>query len=354
MGGCTNCKAKSGCDDRKGEMLASVDLALEQLYPTRTWGEPVDEDANGPAHDELAALAEELATELRAATFVRAGGDDEPCDYIYILALGRTPCVVQVRDHGVPAPAEWLDAEQITEQYLRVVISQRARVAAVQQVSIELVRAGDRFLVREAPRAGVYDAPLLSRMQKLVAILPAYELLHVDFGEIAHAPPGYRAGAWRELFGGEPSIANYLFYPQPDDDDLDDGRGDDTLIDDEVSDALAALVEETGALGAQIVTGDDPPLPADAGRSRLIALGGGEHLRVDLPGGELGRSRCGVRSSRAPAARDPAALGGLAAAGDRVHEGRRHPADRARTGPHHQVLAGARRDRSREQRVRHA
>jgi hypothetical protein len=52
-------------------------------------------------------------------------------------------------------------------------------------------------------------------MQKLVAILPAYELLHVDFGEIAHAPPGYHAGTWRDLFGGEPSIANYLFYPHP-------------------------------------------------------------------------------------------------------------------------------------------
>ena len=52
-------------------------------------------------------------------------------------------------------------------------------------------------------------------MQKLVAILPAYELLHVDFGEIAHAPPGYHAGAWTKLFGGEPAIANYLFYPQP-------------------------------------------------------------------------------------------------------------------------------------------
>ena len=50
--------------------------------------------------------------------------------------------------------------------------------------------------IRESPRAGVYDAPLLTRMQKLVAILPAYDLLHVDFGEIAHAPPGFHAGAW--------------------------------------------------------------------------------------------------------------------------------------------------------------
>jgi hypothetical protein len=216
--GCTNCKSKSGCDDRKGSMMASVDEALEQLYPTRTWGEPDDAAVAGPPPEEIAALADELATTLGAATFVRSGGDDEPCDYIYVLCMGRTPCIVQVRDHGVAPPAEWhaaTDHGAISELYLRVVIGQRARVAAVQQVAIDLVRAPSGFLVREQPRAGVYDAPLLHRMQKLVATLPAYELLHVDFGEIAHAPPGYHPGTWRELFGGEPSIANYLFYPQP-------------------------------------------------------------------------------------------------------------------------------------------
>jgi hypothetical protein len=216
--GCTNCKSKTGCDHRKGEMMASVDEALEQLYPTRTWGEPDDQEVQGLPADEVAALADELASTLGAATFVRTGGDDEPCDYIYVLCMGRTPCVVQVRDHGVAVPAEWYESTpggSIQELYLRLVLSQRARVAAVQQVAVELIRADAGFLVRERPRAGVYDAPLLHRMQKLVATLPAYELLHVDFGEIAHAPPGFHAGAWRELFGGEPSIANYLFYPQP-------------------------------------------------------------------------------------------------------------------------------------------
>jgi hypothetical protein len=215
MGGCTNCKGKSGCDHRKGAMMASVDDALAQLYPTKTWGEPDDREVAGLAPDELAALADELAGTLGAATFVRAGGDDEPCDYLYVLCLGRTPCIVQVRDHGVAVPAEWRTAERISEQYLRVVVSQRAPVAAVQQVAIDLIRTPDGFLVREQPRAGVYDAPLLPRMQKLVATLPAYDLLHVDFGEIAHAPPGFEPGAWRELFGGAPAIANYLFYPQP-------------------------------------------------------------------------------------------------------------------------------------------
>lgn len=218
--GCTNCKSKTGCDHRKGAMMASVDEALEQLYPTRTWGEPDDREVAGPPADEIAALADELASTLGAATFVRTGGDDEPCDYIYVLCMGRAPCIVQVRDHGVEPPDEWVatigqGTGSISELYLRLVISQRARVAAVQQVAVDVIRTPSGFLVREQPRAGVYDAPLLHRMQKLVATLPAYELLHVDFGEIAHAPPGFHAGTWRELFGGEPAIANYLFYPQP-------------------------------------------------------------------------------------------------------------------------------------------
>jgi len=196
-------------------MMESVDRALAELYPTRTWGEPDDARASGLSREDLAGLADELAGELKAATFVREGGDDEPCDFIYVLCMGRTPCVVQVRDHGVPAPAEWRDVDGIEELYLRLVIGQRAPVAAVQQVGIDLLRGDGGWLVRERPRAGVYDAPLLPRMQKLVATLPAYGLLHVDFGEIAHAPPGFSAGSWRELFGGDPSIANYLFYPQP-------------------------------------------------------------------------------------------------------------------------------------------
>jgi hypothetical protein len=217
MGGCTNCKGKTGCDSRKGSMMESVDSALAELYPSQTWGEAreLDDPHAAMPSDELAALAEELATELVAATFVKMGGDDEPCDYIYVLALGRPPSIIQVRDHDVAPPEEWGDA--VEEMYLRVVVSQRARVAAVQQVAVTATRGSKpgEWLVRESPRAGVYDAPLLKRMQKLVAILPAYDLLHVDFGEIAHAPPGFHAGSWKGLFGGEPSIANYLFYPQP-------------------------------------------------------------------------------------------------------------------------------------------
>jgi hypothetical protein len=199
-------------------MLASVDDTLARLYPTRTWGQ-LDDDAawsgDGIDDQDVDALADDLAQELDAATFVRRGGEHESCDYIYVLCLGRPPCVVQVRDAEVPVPEEWLKSDGIQEQYLRVCISRIARVAGVQQVAIDLRPAGDGFAVRETPRAGVYDAPLLKRFQRLVAVLPAYDLLHLDFGEISAPPPGYQGGPWRELYGAEPSIANYLFYPHP-------------------------------------------------------------------------------------------------------------------------------------------
>ena len=163
--------------------------------------------------------------------------------------------------------------------YLRVVVSQRARVAAVQQVVVTATKSADGWLIRESPRAGVYDAPLLKRMQKLVAILPAYDLLHVDFGEIAHAPPGFHAGEWKGLFGGEPSIANYLFLSTADDDDHHELRG--HMIDDEIREILRELIKEIGATSARILGEDTPPrtgVPA-----RTLALGGGEYLSVELP-----------------------------------------------------------------------
>lgn len=221
-------------------MLESVDIALARLYPTRTWGEANDAVADGPGLSEVFDFAEAISQQLNAAAFTRAGGDDEPCDYIYILCVGRTPSIVQVRDQGVPVPDEWLATSpdtSIEELYLRVVISQRVRMAAVQQVALDVTagaeidlpqhslsgsaahsHAGGRgrgWLICERPRAGVYDAPLLARMQKLVAIMPSYDLLHIDFGEIAHHPPGFHSGVWPRLFDGEPAIANYLFYPQP-------------------------------------------------------------------------------------------------------------------------------------------
>jgi hypothetical protein len=217
MGGCTSCGEKKGCDHRKGEMFAVLDDVIARLYPTRRWGEP-DDDARfaaGVDEEDGQALAEELATELEAATFYRPGGEDEYCDYIYVLCLGREPCAVQLRDGEVATPDELADGERLDEQYLRVCLSNLARIAGVQQVGMTVERRGDELLVRELPRAGVYDAPLLRRFQRLVSLLPAYGITHLDFGEISAPLPGFDPGDYLARYGAEPHRANYVFYPQP-------------------------------------------------------------------------------------------------------------------------------------------
>jgi hypothetical protein len=234
MAGCSNCKGKSGCDQRKDHMFAELGHTLARLYPNRRWGVPDDSARFGAGicADEGELLGEELARALDAATFFRAGDEEEYCNYLYVLCMGREPCLVQVRDGGVPIPAEVSADNELRELYLRVCLSDMARLAAVQEVRLELIPLGTgsaatthgsgeisatprRWAVREVPRAGVYDAPLLRRLQRLVAILPAYDILHVDFGEISAPLAEFAPGDYAARYGGEPALANFLFYPQP-------------------------------------------------------------------------------------------------------------------------------------------
>lgn len=217
MGGCDQCGSKTGCDHRKQYMFSSIDEALEQLYPSGTWGEPDDavRFEAGISTDEVAELAEDLAATLDAATVHVPGGDDEYCDYIYVLCVGREPCLIQLRDGAVAAPDELASGDLISEQYLRVCLSGLARFAGVQQVAVDGRVHADSIEIVERPRAGVYDAPLLRRFQTLVASLPARDILHLDFGEISAPHPSLAPGRYAALFGGEPAVANYLFYPQP-------------------------------------------------------------------------------------------------------------------------------------------
>lgn len=196
-------------------MLEAVDDALARLYPSRTWGVPLAAESGRGADREAAALADELAQELDGAVFLRRGDEAEHCDFLYILCVGRPPCAIQVRDHGVPPPAEWNGEASLSESYLRVALSSLARMAVVQEVSVEVRGDGSGWIIRELPRAGVYSAPLLRRFQRLVAILPAYGILHVDLGDISGPPQGFEPGDWPSLFAGTPAVTNYLFYPQP-------------------------------------------------------------------------------------------------------------------------------------------
>jgi hypothetical protein len=217
MAGCTNCSGASECGDRKGSMLGTVDHWLHSLYPTKTWGE-IDDDLaieSGILEEDAMALAEELQQELKAATIFRRGSEEDLCDYIYVLCMGREPCALQMRDGEVPMGEELSADDVISELYLRVALSSVAPLAVVQQVSVQLSQVDGRWIVREELAAGVYDAPLLRRMQRLVALLPAYNLTHLDMGEISEAPTDFSPGDYEDRFGKAPHRVNYLFFRHP-------------------------------------------------------------------------------------------------------------------------------------------
>jgi hypothetical protein len=201
-------------------MFAAVDEAMVRLYPTRRWSER-DEEAGfgaGVSPAESAALARALAARLKALALHRPGTAEETCDYVYVLCLGRTPSLVE-RLHGVADDLDHgheLAGEDVEELYLRVALSTVARFAGVQQVAMHAARDPDgRLVITESSRAGVFDPVLLKRFQTLVAVLSEHDIRHLDFGEISAPPDGYDPGDYADRYGGAPSVANYLFYPQP-------------------------------------------------------------------------------------------------------------------------------------------
>ena len=81
---------------------------------------------------------------------------------------------------------------------------------------MRMSQQGNSLLITESPRGGVFDPVLLRRFQSLVAVLAELDIRHIDFGEILEPPPGYDPGDYAERYaGGVPTVANYLFYPQP-------------------------------------------------------------------------------------------------------------------------------------------
>jgi hypothetical protein len=222
---CTSCGNKGGCDSRKHGMFAAVDEAMARLYPTRRWDER-DEAAGfgaGVGPGEGAALARALASRLKALALYRPGTAEETCDYVYVLCLGRTPSLLELRE-GLADPSDARldvdaaanDAPDVEELYLRVALSTVSRFAGVQQVAMRATREDDgRLTISEATRAGVFDPVLLKRFQTLVAVLAEHDVRHLDFGEISAPPDGFEPGDYAERYGGAPAVANYLFFPQP-------------------------------------------------------------------------------------------------------------------------------------------
>jgi hypothetical protein len=219
--GCTDCGRKGGCEDRKGGMMAAIDEALGRLYPSRRWSERDDAGAfrAGVPAGLGAVLAERLAAALGTVALYRPGGPEEYCDFVYALCFGRRPSVLEVRE-GAADPEGLLevaaDGEGVSELHLRVALSSLAPFAAVQQVGLSARRMDGDLVCVEAPRSGVFDSILLPRLQKLVAVLAALEVRHLDFGDLTQPPAGFDAGTYPGRYGvGGPALVNYLFFPQP-------------------------------------------------------------------------------------------------------------------------------------------
>jgi hypothetical protein len=209
---CSNCTRENGCEAHKGPQRQAIDSVMRAVYPDATWGRPDDEARfrAGIRAREAQALARALATATKAPTWYRDGGIDDLCHYVWILCLGRTPSLLEVRE-GLAPP----EADHVRERYLRVCLSTVARLATVQEVALELDRSGDAFVLRELPSPGVYDAKLLKRMRAVVDLVEASDIEHLDFGLVDKPHPGAEPGDYVERYGVTPALVNFLFYAQP-------------------------------------------------------------------------------------------------------------------------------------------
>jgi hypothetical protein len=221
VSGCTDCTSKGGCDTRKADERVVLASLLRDLYPTRTWGDADDAAwfGAGVSEAEGRRLARAAAAACRAPAYFRAGAEDEVCDHVYVLCVGREPGLALLHDaaHIDSLP----DGEVISERYLRLSLSRMARVAALQEVAIELRRDHDVWIYEERPRPGVYDPILLARTQAIVELAVANDLVYFDFGMITKPPETYDtrgpydARAYQDRYGQAPQAVNYLFYAQP-------------------------------------------------------------------------------------------------------------------------------------------
>ncbi len=210
--GCGSCTRSGGCETNKGPQRVLLAEVLGRVYPERTWGRPDDAARFGAGlrASEVRRLARSIAQATGVPAYYRPGAPEDLCDFVYVLCFGRPPALIEVRDRGVQP-----EADLVRDRYLRVAFSSVARAAAIQEVAVELDRVERDWIVRELPRPGVFDAKLLKRMQKIVDLLEASDIEHLDFGMVAKPAEGYQPGDYVERYGVEPALVNFLFYAQP-------------------------------------------------------------------------------------------------------------------------------------------
>ncbi len=223
--GCSTCKtgcssSDGGCSTQKSAQRQFLDGLLPRLYPSRTLGALDVEVAwdEGIQQAECERLGQQIATVTKAPVYLGPASDDDLCRYLYVLCIGREPPLVQLRQSSTLIN---LESDRIRERYLRVGLSSVARVACVQEVAMELdLSTGEGTpvaMIRELPRAGVFDPMLLKRLQRIVDLLTAYEIRHLDLGilEQPASSLGLVDAGYVERFGMEPQLGNFLFFAAP-------------------------------------------------------------------------------------------------------------------------------------------
>jgi hypothetical protein len=220
MGSCDSnggCKAAQGCSSRKQDQAELIGRAVERLYPTRRWSE-IDDVARFRAGVPPAVakqLSRVAAEVLQARTYFREGDEDDLCDYVYVLCVGREPSLLEWREG---TQAESVEEGRIQESYLRLALSSVVRAGTIQEVQLHRRRRGDVYELREVTRDGVYDPVLLPRMRKLVDLVVQARITHLDFGmlcEDAPREPVIDFTGYEERYGVPPTTVALLFYPRP-------------------------------------------------------------------------------------------------------------------------------------------
>jgi hypothetical protein len=216
---CSNCDRLGArpCDARKQDQRRLAAEILARSYSSRRFGD-LDDAARfrrGLTPGQLERLAGRLSRATQAPVSVVPGAEDDLCDYVYLLCVGREPGLLEL-----PPGTEAAPPPPVRDRYLRVALSSLGPVAAVQEVELRLdaADAGAQPAPRRLStrtRSGVVDAALLPRTQRLVAALAAARIHHLDFDVLEEAPAGYDGGAFRDTFGAEPTLLNYLFFPWP-------------------------------------------------------------------------------------------------------------------------------------------
>lgn len=225
--GCETCSTggceteAGGCGTRKAAQQEILQALVQELYPTGNWGElSRDWTAEPPiGARQTLALAEQLATALKVPVYIQPGGEEDLCDFLYVLCVGREPGIVELRE-GLSEEASWLEADRLRERYLRIALSSVCRAACVQEVAMELdldPETPGTAVIKELALPGVFDPQLMKRMQKTVDLLLAHQIDHLDMGllDVDAAQLALRGGDYAARYGTPPAVLNFLFYAQP-------------------------------------------------------------------------------------------------------------------------------------------